>query len=300
MQNLLIGFILGMLGPLKTGVNLRLGKVVNSLALTAFSTFFGSVFLLLPVNYLVEGRFFRNILKGTPLPWWGYLAGILAALAVMMNSFLFRRLGSMLTISLAGFAQLATGLLIDSLGLFAAKVVVLSPLKIFGVLIASMGIYMVISKSDLDFKRAKYILLALVEGVILGLSAAINSYVGMQVDSVGTASLLSLIVASAFLLAIIILKADWRKLAKLNGAKLPWWSFSGGVCEAANTYLRVKIVPLIGNSRLALWTLIGKVMLGLVISKKLTNNWIYTNKNELLGLFLLLLGTILVEIAVNF
>jgi len=41
-------------------------------------------------------------------------------------------------------------------------------------------------------------------------------------------------------------------------------------------------------------------MLGLVISKKLTNNWIYTNKNELLGLFLLLLGTILVEIAVNF
>lgn len=290
MLKIVVGILIGMLVPLKTIVNLRLGKVVNALSLTALSTFSGGILSLLLINLVVEGKIYRNIQFIFNLPWWSYCAGICAAIALMINSFLFRKFDLILIIGITGASQLIAGTVIDSFGLLGTHYQELSLLKLQGVILTLLGVAIIIYKHRVS---SELLLLSFCEGIFLAVSTAIISYTGNIFNSIGTGSLFSLLISLLFTIIIVIKVKSWLKLRKIKGAKLPLWSFSGGIFEGVTTYLKAKIVPIIGNSRLATWVMIGKILIGLIINKK---KKLILKKSELIGLLLVIIGTSLIEL----
>lgn len=85
-----------------------------------------------------------NIKPFKLIPIYLFSAGILGILNVFLNNIAFIKLGATLTLGLAIYGQLISSVIVDYFGLFGLKKQNFNPKKVIGLLIMSLGIFIMI------------------------------------------------------------------------------------------------------------------------------------------------------------
>lgn len=131
-------FVGGVLCAIQAPVNTALSRHVGTLEATCVNFTVGLILLFTIVLVVQKGKF--NKLSGTKP--WQYLGGIYGVVAVTSTVLVTAQLGVGLTMGCAMFGQLASGLLVDSLGLLQVPKLKLNVLRCIGAALVLVGIIM--------------------------------------------------------------------------------------------------------------------------------------------------------------
>ena len=142
-MSILLGILVGLALPVQTSVNNKLrDKVGTPYNASLVSFIISTVFLACLL--LVTGQGFHlpmDQLAGEPF--WVWLGGLCGVVFLTANVILLTKLGSAETVILPVLGQLLMGLLVDSLGLFRAQQIPLTPLRAGGAVLVLAGVMVV-------------------------------------------------------------------------------------------------------------------------------------------------------------
>ena len=142
-MSILLGILVGLALPVQTSVNNKLrDKVGTPYNASLVSFIISTVFLACLL--LVTGQGFHlpmDQLAGEPF--WVWLGGLCGVVFLTANVILLTKLGSAETVILPVLGQLLMGLLVDSLGLFRAQQIPLTPLRAVGAVLVLAGVMVV-------------------------------------------------------------------------------------------------------------------------------------------------------------
>ena len=88
-------------------------------------------------------------------PAWIWIGGLLGPVYVTSNVFLFPRLGAVQTVILPILGQILTGVVIDSFGWFYAVQIPMSPIRILGIIVTVLGLFIAVVLPSLREKQHK-------------------------------------------------------------------------------------------------------------------------------------------------
>lgn len=292
-MSLLAGLGAGLLLPVQTTINTRLGRRAGSLFAGSFISFaVGTVTLALYVLAL------RAPVDGARLatqPWWVWIGGLCGVAFLTMNMLLMRALGASASVVLPIVGQVLGGVAIDAWGLFGAARVPLGPARSLGALAVAAGAVLV----NLPGGRAPRVLLALpapgIEGVaadpprtagggpsmrmrlLLGAlslvtgslsatQATVNGRLAQAGGSAPFAALVSFTVGTAAL-ALILAVLRQRLPLRTIGRCEPWWIWAGGAMGAAFVLANAAIAPVLGTGLTVSVALLGQIVAGLAVDQ---------------------------------
>lgn len=278
--------LIGALVPVQTAANSRLRlSVGNRPVVSALVSF--AVALSVAVVATV-------VLQGNPLPqfgsagsaggagagsqasWWVWLGGFFGVAFVIGNILLFPKLGAVQTVVLPILGQVTMGLIIDQWGLFNAKQVDVSLLRVLGAAVVVLGIAMVLRKKGSGRAGVPVtaadpvgasVWLYRVLGVGIGMGSAmqtaINGYLGTIAGSSLHASEINLAVGAGLLL-IAALVTSARQLAT-KPEPGPWWMWLGGFVGALFVIGGATLAPILGTATTVIAFNAGTIVGGQVL-----------------------------------
>ncbi|OGO77124.1 MAG: hypothetical protein A2Y23_13785 [Clostridiales bacterium GWB2_37_7] len=128
----------GIFTAIEVGINARLGKLVTPRIATLHSLIIGALFFFF-INIL-QGSLhqYKNIFKANPI--W-LIGGVFGALIIYISTKTVPKLGITTTLILVVAAEVLAGLFIDC---FVAKEQIFSIIKMIGLLLILIGIYILI------------------------------------------------------------------------------------------------------------------------------------------------------------
>ncbi|MCP1386809.1 DMT family transporter [Corynebacterium sp. TA-R-1] len=253
MQYLLIALLIGAIIPIQTAANSRLRMAVGNRPIVSALISFS---IALAVSILITA-----VVRGNPVPqfavappWWAWLGGCFGCLFIIGNILLFQKLGPVQTVVLTILGQVTMGLAIDQFGLFRAKQVDVTAMRLVGALVVLLGIAVVLGIGMPQTQGSKvsgaeewlFRGLGVAVGMGSAMQTAINGYLGTIAGSSYHAAEINLAVGMV-LLMIAALATSPRQLTR-RPEPGPWWMWLGGVIGAIFVAGGATLAPIIGTA----------------------------------------------------
>ncbi|RYY12945.1 MAG: DMT family transporter [Chitinophagaceae bacterium] len=138
---IIIAFISGVLLPIQAGVNIRLGKSIDSAVYASMLSFIVGVLSMLLYIILVREQVSWAGIKTAPAYAW--LGGILGAFYVTATMFAFARLGPALTFGLVVAGQMVIAVLFDHFNIMVAQQHSINIWRVLGVMLVVAGVVVI-------------------------------------------------------------------------------------------------------------------------------------------------------------
>lgn len=290
--------------------NTELSKVIGNAQATLVSFAGGSVVLALLVILFGTGDL--SLFPSTPV--WQWLGGLYGVFVVIMVTYAVPSLGVALTLTAIMFGNIAMGIVIDTLGLFATSPIPLDKLRVIGCLFMAAAIALVyvsrlkaqeqvVSNEASEPQGGKrtsgrsllLLMLTLLAGAGGAAQAPTNAGLALTVGTL-EASLVSFL-GGTLIILIFTLVVSRGKLASMRGSEP--WTWTGGLYGACGVFVIALTTPLIGVgivvSTFALGQLIGGYVidaLGLMRCPK-----VKLDRQRLVGILLLAIGVAIITCA---
>lgn len=299
--------IFGLLGgigmPMQTSVNARLGRKMGSPFTAAFINFLVGTAALLILTVIVEKGLhipFGEIANNPP---WILFGGAFAVVFITANILLIPRIGSVQTAILPALGQIIMGTLVDSYGWFGQDIRSLSVLRVIGVALVLGGVVTIIlakngSSTGVGTKQAKGVwlwrLLGVVAGMCMASQTAVNSHLGVVVESRFYAALINFCVGLTILFILYLILGRGKK-AKVKEQSSPWWIWIGGLFGVLFVVGNIISAQALGTGMAVIILLTGLMIGGLLVdqfglfeSKQRRVSW-----KEILGVLIMVVGAAL-------
>lgn len=139
---ILIAILAGLTVPVQAGLNVKLGKSVDSPIFASFVSFvIGAASLLI---YLLVTKFdFGSVSQTKSVPYFVWTSGLLGAFFVTAIIILSPKLGAAPTLSIMIVAQLLLSLVFDHFGLLGFSIHQINWQKLVGTVLLLVGVFMI-------------------------------------------------------------------------------------------------------------------------------------------------------------
>lgn len=272
------GLAAGIGMPMQTSINAQLGRRVGSPFLAAMLNFMVGLAALLIITCVWEHGLaipMRDVFAAPP---WIMMGGAFAVLFVTGNILLMPRLGSVQTAILPALGQIIMGTLIDTFGWFHSAQRDVTMLRILGVAIVFGGVMIIILSKSGGVKQAKaapakpvrnvwaWRLFGLVIGMCMASQTAVNSHLGIVVDSRLFASVINFSVGLTLLIILNLILLKTRKPGNKEG-KVPGWIWTGGLFGALYVVGNIITAQTVGTGMAVVVLLTGLMIGGLLVDQ---------------------------------
>lgn len=282
-----IGLTAGLAMPMQTSVNAKLGQGLRSPYLASICSFLGA-WVLVAAILLLSGNFtsipFAVVTKE---PLWIWSGGFCGGVLVFICMVCLPKLGSIETMVMLVLGQIGAGMLIDGLGLFGMFRIPITISRVIGGLLVLAGTVAVaigneqktskkfVGKNDIakdgELKKLLTRLAVILAGILAGIQIAVNSRLGAVIGDSFKATLVSMsvgvITCVAITLAIFCIKGGKKAIIdySLEGFKLKWWMFTGGLFAVIIVGSNVIIGQMIGTGFSVILNVVGQTVGGMAI-----------------------------------
>ena len=271
-MSILLGILVGLALPVQTSVNNKLRDKVGTPYNSSLVSFIISTVFLAGL-LLVTGQGFHlpmDQLAGEPF--WVWLGGLCGVVFLTANVILLTKLGSAETVILPVLGQLLMGLLVDSLGLFRAQQIPLTPLRAGGAVLVLAGVVTVAWTKGAGGQEAPaarrlwlWRLVGVAAGMFSAAQTAVNGHLGQVVGSPLTASMVSFLVGLAALVVLCAILRGKQGPAPRVPGKYPWWTWTGGLLGAVYVLANIYLSGILGTGMTVIILLVGATAGGAVI-----------------------------------
>ncbi|UDI78982.1 DMT family transporter [Staphylococcus taiwanensis] len=270
----ILGIVAGMMVPIQTSINSRLGRYTeSSFYASTISFFVGTLFLLL-LNVIFNTKMFTgDFYSGHSVDYHWWVGGLLGVCFLTGNLLLLPRLGAALTVVMTVAGQIIMGVVIDTFGLLGASQHHFTLLKAIGIIILFFGILLMnyIPKNKLEEKANSLFYLWLLIGFVFGfappLQTTINSGLSQQMHSSLFASLVSFTVGTIalFILTLIFNRSLKIKSEQPNIGKIKPVHFIGGILGVVFVTSNIILMPFLGAALTTIIAMLGQMLMGVII-----------------------------------
>lgn len=285
-----LGVFSGLITPVQTAVNTRLGRSIGSPLRASLVSFSVGLLAMLTLT-LAIGPYPLIPVSALQGPWWMWLAGVFGVTFLTGNVLLLPKLGSLKTVIMPVTGQIIMGLLIDMFGWFGTQRQTIAPLRIVGTVLALVGFLIAVagaqpqkhvSKSVSSCEASQTnnsitagtnlsIVLWSCVGIVFGMCSAIQTALlgrlGTALHSPVKASLASFTVGLAALAFVVGLKEHTFSLGDAPKKGNPWWMWTGGLLGATLVMCNSYLSSHIGTGLTVMLVLLGQVGGGLVVDR---------------------------------
>jgi len=274
----LLGLAGGIGMPMQTSINAQLGKRVGSPFIAALINFFVGLVALLIITMIWEQNLRIPVGAIAAAPPWILFGGAFAVVFVTGNVLLMPRLGAVQTVILPALGQIIMGTLIDTFGWFESAQKAMSPLRILGVALVFCGVIVVIMYKSGGFrqvgkvpaKQVKHVWIWRLFGVIVGMcmasQTAVNSHLGVVVDSRLFASVINFSVGLSLLIILNIVLLKTKKPGVKEG-RMPLWFLAGGLFGDLFVIGNIITAQTVGTGMAVVILLTGLMIGGLLVDQ---------------------------------
>ena len=130
----------GMLVAMQPPINSKLGHVTGTFAAATISFVVGTIALLV-VALIVGGNEWGAV---RDVPWWYLTGGLIGAVLVAGSLVTVRTLGAAGVVAALTAGQLSFSLVIDRFGLLGLEGRPVSPLRVFGIVLLALGVWLIV------------------------------------------------------------------------------------------------------------------------------------------------------------
>ncbi|OHR83905.1 MULTISPECIES: DMT family transporter [unclassified Staphylococcus] len=270
----ILGIVAGMMVPIQTSINARLGRFTESTFYASTISFFiGSLFLFI-LNVIFNPKLFdASFYSGHTIDYHWWVGGLLGVCFLTGNLLLLPRIGAALTVVMTVAGQIIMGVFIDTFGLLGASNHPFTLLKAVGILILLFGILLMneIPKNKLEEKTNLMFYVWLIIGFIFGfappLQTTINSGLAQQMHNSLFASLVSFSVGTfaLFILTLIFNRSLKIKVSQPDIGKIKPIHFIGGVLGVIFVTSNIILMPFLGAALTTIVAMLGQMLMGVLI-----------------------------------
>ncbi|MDN5964312.1 MAG: DMT family transporter [Actinomyces sp.] len=270
----LAGISVGLVLPVQTTINTRLGRRMGSVfaaSLVSFSV--GTLVLLVALGVTRPGIAWDTLPRQ---PWWIWSGGLCGVAFLTFNIVLMRALGASSAVVLPIVGQVVGGVLIDATGALGATRVALGPTRGAGALLVVLGAVLAnmrprrggVSADDQGGPgRLRVLALggaAVLTGTLSAVQATVNGRLGVVSGSALLAAAVSFVVGTLTLVVVVSALRVQPRLREVTATE-PWWIWIGGVLGAGFVLANSAIAPVLGTGLTVSVVLLGQIVLGLVV-----------------------------------
>ncbi|NUI94246.1 DMT family transporter [Staphylococcus borealis] len=270
----ILGIVAGMMVPIQTSINARLGRFTESTFYASTISFFiGSLFLFI-LNVIFNPKLFdASFYSGHTIDYHWWVGGLLGVCFLTGNLLLLPRIGAALTVVMTVAGQIIMGVFIDTFGLLGASNHPFTLLKAVGILILLFGILLMneIPKNKLEEKTNLMFYVWLIIGFIFGfappLQTTINSGLAQQIHNSLFASLVSFSVGTfaLFILTLIFNRSLKIKVSQPDIGNIKPIHFIGGVLGVIFVTSNIILMPFLGAALTTIVAMLGQMLMGVLI-----------------------------------
>ncbi|PTK67116.1 DMT family transporter [Staphylococcus borealis] len=270
----ILGIVAGMMVPIQTSINARLGRFTeSSFYASTISFFVGSLFLFI-LNVIFNPKLFdATFYSGHTIDYHWWVGGLLGVCFLTGNLLLLPRLGAALTVVMTVAGQIIMGVFIDTFGLLGASNHPFTLLKAVGILILLFGILLMneIPKNKLEEKTNRMFYVWLIIGFIFGfappLQTTINSGLAQQMHNSLFAALVSFSVGTfaLFILTLIFNRSLKFKVSQPDLGNIKPIHFIGGVLGVIFVTSNIILMPFLGAALTTIVAMLGQMLMGVMI-----------------------------------
>lgn len=310
---MIFGIIAGIILANQNPVNAYLRVFVISPYVASLISFsIGTIYMAIVT--LASGRtLFPTMQEIVNNPWWLWLGGVIAAIYLTSNILLFPKLGAVQTVILPILGQVLMGTVIDSFGLFGAKLIPLTLIRVIGVIILLVGMFVAVVLANRTHAEREYQtelkkqsksaslnawrVWGVLAGMLSAIQQAINGRMGTVVHSPVQATFISFII-SWFVILIVTLAVDHKVHIPLTAFKqMPKWGWIGGVLGATFVLMTVILVPEIGAGLTVTTSLIGQIFGSVLVTQM--GLWrsakSQVKRLQVVGIIIMLVGVLIIK-----
>ena len=293
----LLGIFSGLITPVQTAVNTRLGRSIGSPLRASLVSFSVGLIAMLTLTLLL-GPYPLIPAIAANGPWWMWFAGVFGVTFLTGNVLLLPKLGSLKTVIMPVTGQIVMGLLIDAFGWFGTTAQPISPLRIAGAAITLVGFLLAVAgpnlrlslpsiarlavrkfrrfrKSETDGKAVHVPGSATVlwscAGIAFGMCSAVQTALlgklGVALGSPVKASLASFAVGLISLAIVVAFVDRTYSLGDALKKGNPWWMWVGGLLGATLVMCNACLSAHIGTGMTVMLVLLGQVGGGLLVDR---------------------------------
>lgn len=306
----LLGISIGIIIAVQTAINSSLRSHLHSPFLTATVSFSIGT-LCLSAACLLTGQPLPSIQILGESAWWLWIGGALGVLELSSIILIFQHLGAVQTAVMPILGQIVMGLFIDQLAWFHVKPQPLTALKLIGLCLALIGIFLAVvwtnrhnpaNPTEQKHSAATlwlWRLLGIMAGMLMTIQAAINGQLGVWLHSPLLAALWAFTLGSLILWTYILcIEHSVAQIGKALKLKMPIIFWSGGALGALCVFGNTLLLPRIGAGQTVILMLLGMIIgslclehFGLLGAKRKT-----ISHSQISGLLCLLLGVAMIRL----
>lgn len=266
----------GALTPIQTAANARLRKNVGDVAAVTLVSFTVSLLVLLAAAAAGGGLVLPTADMLRSAPWWSWCGGLIALFTIAASIQLFKALGQFQAALLPMLGQLLFSLVIDSFGLFGARVIPLSAARALAACLLIAGALSAAARPNVKAGAPRggaggtaglWQTVGVGAGCLMATIGAIYGSLGTMLGSAVSASAISFAAAVA---AAALSCAVTGRIKSIRGAFRggPWWMWLGGICGALAVCGNAWLIPRIGAGAFFMALLLGQISLSLCMERR--------------------------------
>lgn len=300
------------------GISIGIGLAMQTAVNSQLRKFVISPFLASMISFAIGCSFLTaaTLLNGSPLivplhvftnePLWIWIGGLLGVVALTTNILLFPKLGSMQTSVMPILGMIMMSMVIDHFGLFRSPTQPFGFIRILGVILVLLGVFLAVALGEiLQYRRYKQLasqhtkhgvkankagknatvhtnekagasgssqwlwrFIGIGSGMLMATQAAINGQLGKVLNSPIHAAFISFFVGLVILIFIVMIK-DRSLTNVLQPIKLsaPWWVWIGGILGAVYVLGNAFLVGEIGTGQTVMLALFGQITGSLLVEQ---------------------------------
>ncbi|MBI5971693.1 DMT family transporter [Staphylococcus caledonicus] len=270
----ILGIVAGMMVPIQTSINSRLGRYTESSFYASTISFFVGTLFLLILNIIFNTQMFSSsFYNGHSIDYHWWVGGLLGVCFLTGNLLLLPRLGATLTVVMTVAGQICMGVVIDTFGLLGASQHPFTFLKGVGIVVLFLGILLMnyIPRNKLEEKTNPTFYLWLLVGFVFGfappLQTTINSGLSQQMHSSLFASLISFTVGTIalFILTLVFNRSLKIKATQPNIGRIKPLYFIGGILGVVFVTSNIILMPFLGAALTTIIAMLGQMLMGVII-----------------------------------
>lgn len=269
-----LGIFVGMLLPIQTSINSRLGQFTRSTFYASTISFAVGTICLFILNLIINPHIFTpSFFSNQSFNYTWFLGGLLGVIFLTGNLLLLPRLGAALTVVMTVTGQILMGVIIDTFGLFGATQHSFTFFKGIGIIFLLFGILLMnyIPKQKVQQKSDSTFLFWLAIGLVFGsappIQTTINSALAQQTHSSIFASLISFTVGTTalFILTLIFHRSLKIKHFHTELGQIKPVYFIGGILGMAFVTANIILMPFLGAALTTIVAMLGQMLMGIII-----------------------------------
>ncbi|MCM0600810.1 DMT family transporter [Periweissella ghanensis] len=246
-------------------------------------------------------------------PWWLWLGGVIAAIYLTSNILLFPKLGAVQTVILPILGQVLMGTVIDSFGLFGAKHIPITAVRLVGVLVLLLGMFVAVvlanrtkaeqiyknelEKQDTPTALTLWRIWGILAGMLSAVQQAINGRMGTVVHSPVQATFISFLISWLVILIVTLVMHRKITIPRATFKAMPKWGWLGGVLGATFVLMTVILVPIIGAGLTVTTSLIGQILGSVLVTQMGLWRSIKSpvKRLQVIGIIIMLIGVLIIK-----